>query len=135
MIYTTVLFQVIQVREFGWSFQLLITDIFLQAFYSPGGLETWLVHMAGTNALLKHCYHHASATNPPSAGIASLLDVVYRKVQIVMMVCYSFHSATARYSFGVVILIMIPDILYSHQQMAPGRLPLSSPTSRTWKSP
>ena len=25
MIYTTVLFQVIQVREFGWSFQLLIT--------------------------------------------------------------------------------------------------------------
>lgn len=50
--------------------------------------------MAGTNALLKHCYHHAAAANMSSAGITSLLDVVYRKVQIVMMVSYFFHSAT-----------------------------------------
>lgn len=49
-----------------------------QSLYCPYGLKVWLTHMAGTNALLKHCYQHAS-TDP-------LIEAIFHKVVKLMVV-------------------------------------------------
>jgi len=121
MIYTTVAFQMIQVRglhspklpERGFAVfkhEILTCRYLYQSFHCPYGLRVWLAHMAGTNALLRHCYQNGSIEAP--------INDIYRKLQKMMMVIYSVIFSSFDFFLVPIFLTVLPDILHGGNGVA-----------------
>lgn len=66
--------------------------------------------MAGTNALLRHCYQNRSIEAP--------INDIYRKLQKMMMVIYSVIFSSFDFFWVPIFLTVLPDILHSGNGVA-----------------